>query len=89
MFQLSLRPYFSVLSIAPNHAMMLFFSAIMAALLVVPEVHGLSFSATAGEISQSLPGHVWFQRFVFMLQTFALPFAIYFRPLCILVAVFW
>ena len=89
MFQLSLHPYFFLLFILPNHAMMLSFSAIMAALLVIPGVHGLSFLATAGEITTSIPRNIWFQRLVFIMQTFALPIAIYFRPLCILVEVFW
>jgi hypothetical protein len=41
------------------------------------------------QIYSSLPNNVWFQRFVFTLQTFAIPFAYYFRPLCVALALFW
>jgi hypothetical protein len=91
MLQLSYLAFlhFSILFILPNHAMMFYFSAIMAALSVIPGVHGLSFLATAGEITNSIPRNIWFKRFAFIMQTFALPIAMYFRPLCILAAVFW
>lgn len=86
--QLSLALFIS-LCFATSHAMMSLFSAVMVEFSLISGACSSSIFATAGDISQSLPSNVWFQRFTFMLQTFALPVAVYFRPLCIAGALFW
>ncbi|KAK5171008.1 uncharacterized protein LTR77_004152 [Saxophila tyrrhenica] len=46
-------------------------------------------ATTGADLYTSLPHNVWVQRFVLLLQTFAVPFAYYFRPLCTALALFW
>jgi hypothetical protein len=68
-------------------------AAATAASLILPGAYRTRFFAEAADaatdISHSLPPSVWFQRFIHLLQSFALPFAYYFRPLCTAVALFW
>lgn len=70
-----------------------FFAAILAATIVLPGAYGSHFfaeAASAGsDVYQSIPSNIWFQRFIYLLQTFALPFAYYFRTLCTALALFW
>jgi hypothetical protein len=74
-------------------SIMSFFAALLAATIVLPRAYGSYFFAEAASagthIDQSIPSNIWFQRFVYLLQTFALPFAYYFRPLCTALALFW
>lgn len=73
--------------------MMSTFTAATAATIVLPMAYGSSVfaeAATAGsDLYHSLPANVWFQRCVYLLQTFAVPLAYYFRPLCTALALFW
>ncbi|KAK3701606.1 hypothetical protein LTR37_015357 [Vermiconidia calcicola] len=55
--------------------------------------HPSRFFADAANVGDklyhSLPKNIWFQRCLFMIQTFAIPLAYYFRPLCTAFALFW
>lgn len=47
-------------------------------------------AATVGQgIYQSFPNNVWAQRALFTLETFAVPLAFWFKPICVAVALFW
>jgi hypothetical protein len=44
---------------------------------------------TGSDLYTSIPQNLWFQRLLFTLQTFAVPLAYYFRPLCTAIAFVW
>ena len=47
-------------------------------------------AATVGEgIYKSFPDNVWAQRALITLETFAVPLAFWFKPVCVAVALFW
>lgn len=47
-------------------------------------------AATVGQgIYQSFPDNVWAQRALITLETFAVPLAFWFKPICVAVALFW
>lgn len=65
-------------------------AAAAAATAKIPHSHFFANAASSGsDIYTSLPQNVWLQRSILTLQTFAIPFAYYFRPLCSVVAFLW
>lgn len=47
-------------------------------------------AATVGEgIYKSFPDNIWAQRALITLETFAVPLAFWFKPICVAVALFW
>lgn len=42
-----------------------------------------------GRLPLSLPGSVWLSRAATMAETFAIPFAFYFKPVVVFIAMFW
>jgi hypothetical protein len=46
-------------------------------------------ASTAPDILRALPDSVWAARATVALQTFALPVAFWFKPVCVCVALFW
>lgn len=47
-------------------------------------------AATVGEgLYKSFPDGIWAQRVLVTLQTFAVPLAFWFKPICVAIALFW
>ena len=47
-------------------------------------------AATVGQgIYKSFPDNVWAQRALITLETFAVPLAFWFKPICVAIALFW
>ncbi|KAK5121104.1 hypothetical protein LTR85_005588 [Meristemomyces frigidus] len=53
------------------------------------EAAGAGSMASHTELLKSLPASLWATRALVALQTFALPLAFYFKPVCVCVATFW